>query len=269
MKTTKIKIHFLDEYLRHPTNPIRINLVGAGGTGSFVLSCLARMNETLIAFGHPGIMLRLWDDDLVSIANKARQLFSDSEVGLPKATVLINRVNRAFGTNWKAERSRFPVKNEVCHSEEMKASIYVSCVDNVTSRLAISEWFTQLGVGYSSDMNPKYWLDFGNSKDSGQVILGTIGHIKQPKSNKYEPYPCLPDVVQEFGELMKAVEEKDDTPSCSLIEAVRKQSLFINSTLAQLGCDLLNDLLTEGMIGYRGIYLNLKSKKSQGIRVGV
>ena len=35
------------------------------------------------------------------------------------------------------------------------------------------------------------------------------------------------------------VKEKDSGPSCSLAEALEKQDLFINSTLAQLGCNIL------------------------------
>jgi hypothetical protein len=45
----------------------------------------------------------------------------------------------------------------------------------------------------------------------------------------------LPFITEEFGELLKISEAEDDTPSCSLAEALEKQDLFINSTLAQMG----------------------------------
>lgn len=35
---TKTKVHFTDNYLLNPTNPITINLIGAGGTGSQTLT---------------------------------------------------------------------------------------------------------------------------------------------------------------------------------------------------------------------------------------
>ena len=38
MNTAKQKIHFTDSDLINPTNPILVNVIGAGGTGSKVLT---------------------------------------------------------------------------------------------------------------------------------------------------------------------------------------------------------------------------------------
>jgi hypothetical protein len=44
------------------------------------------------------------------------------------------------------------------------------------------------GYDYSK---PLYWLDFGNTQNSGQVILGTFGGIKQPQSkNTFRSASC-------------------------------------------------------------------------------
>ena len=72
--------------------------------------------------------------------------------------------------------------------------------------------------------------------------------------------------VTELFDLTK-VDEKDSGPSCSLAEALRKQDLFINSTLAQLGCALLWKLLSTGSIDYQGIYLNLETMKVNPIKL--
>ncbi len=48
MNNNKIKVHFTDNYLINPTNPVTINLIGAGGTGSKVLTALMEMNYSLI-----------------------------------------------------------------------------------------------------------------------------------------------------------------------------------------------------------------------------
>jgi PRTRC genetic system ThiF family protein len=114
---------------------------------------------------------------------------------------------------------------------------------------------------------PKYWLDFGNSQYTGQVILSTIGAIKQPKSEKYETVASLPFVTEEFGELLKQSEQQDDTPSCSLAEALEKQDLFINSALTQMGCSLLWSLFRYGMTENRGFFLNLRDFRSQPIKI--
>ena len=47
------------------------------------------------------------------------------------------------------------------------------------------------------------------------------------------------------------IKEKDSGPSCSLAEALQKQDLFINSMLAQTGCDILWRMLREGRTFYR------------------
>ena len=77
-----------------------------------------------------------------------------------------------------------------------------------------------------------YYMDFGNSRETRQIILSTIGKIKQPDSKHYRTAETLPKVTDEFGELLKASETADNTPSCSLNEAQTKQDLSINSALA-------------------------------------
>lgn len=48
----KTKLHFTDNHLLNPTNPVTVNLIGAGGTGSQVLTALARMNHALTELIH-------------------------------------------------------------------------------------------------------------------------------------------------------------------------------------------------------------------------
>lgn len=43
---SRTKIHFTDNYLLNPTNPITVNVVGAGGTGSKVLTALVEMSHS-------------------------------------------------------------------------------------------------------------------------------------------------------------------------------------------------------------------------------
>ena len=103
----KSKVHFTDSELISPTNPISVNLIGAGGTGSQMLTALARMNHALTELNHAGLSVRLWDDDVITEANLGRQLFAESELGLYKSVALINRINRFFGTSWKADTVKF------------------------------------------------------------------------------------------------------------------------------------------------------------------
>ena len=264
----KAKVHFMDNTLINPTNPITVNLIGAGGTGSQVLTALARMNHALTELNHAGLSVRLWDDDVITEANLGRQLFAECELGLSKSVALINRANRFFGTNWKAETQRFEKYDLVQLQSNMKSEIYISCVDSVKSRFDIAEILNELKIDKSYYRNQcKYWIDFGNSQFTGQVLLSTIGNIKQPNSEKYETVENLPFITEEFGELLKISEEEDNTPSCSLAEALEKQDLFINSTLAQMGSSLLWNIFRNGLTVNRGFFLNLKNFQSQPIKL--
>lgn len=264
----KSKVHFTDNALINPTNPVTVNLIGAGGTGSQVLTALARMNHALTELNHAGLFVRLWDDDVITEANLGRQLFAESELELYKSVALINRVNRFFGTNWKAETQKFEKDGLGKLKSNMKSEIYISCVDNVKSRFDIAEILNELNIDKGYYRNQcKYWMDFGNSQFTGQVLLSSIGNIKQPNSEKYETVENLPFITEEFGELLKISEAEDDTPSCSLAEALEKQDLFINSTLAQMGCSLLWNLFRNGLIEHRGFFLNLKNFHSKPIKL--
>ena len=267
MDTEKTKVHFTDSYLISPTNPVTVNVIGAGGTGSKVVTALMEMNHSLVELGHAGLSVRLWDDDVITEANLGRQRFAACEVGLYKSVALINRANRFTGTNWKAETSKFAKDSVGKLPRNTEATIYISCVDSIKARFEIADILHGQNKHRQRSNEPKYWMDFGNSQYTGQVILSTIGTIEQPNSEKYETVASMPFVTDEFRELLMQSEQQDDTPSCSLAEALEKQELFINSALAQMGCSLLWSLFRYGMTEYRGFFLNLKNFQSHPLKV--
>lgn len=267
MNTDRVKVHFTDSNLINPTNPVTVNVIGAGGTGSKVITALLEMNHSLIELGHAGLFVRLWDDDIITQANLGRQRFAECETGLYKSVAIINRVNRFAGTNWKAEATKFEKDSLDRLPDHAGASIYISCVDSVKARFEIADILHSLNNGKAYSNRPRYWLDFGNSQHTGQVTLSTIETIQQPKSEKYETVASLPLVTEEYGDLLKQSEEQDDTPSCSLAEALEKQDLFINSSLVQMGCSLLWSLFRNGMTPYRGFFHNLKDFTTHSIKV--
>jgi PRTRC genetic system ThiF family protein len=265
---TQKAMHYTDNYLLNPTNPITVNLIGAGGTGSRMLTELARMSYSLIALGHAGLQVNLFDDDMVTQANQGRQLFADAEVGLPKAVALINRTNRFFGTNWKAVKEQFSTANLKLLPNRGRANIYISCVDTVSARFDIATCLKDCTeYGNFERTKSLYWLDIGNARNTGQAVLSTIGEIKQPNSNLYRTISNLPMVTDEFKELLE-VQIDNNEPSCSLAEALEIQDLFINSALANMGASLLWKLFREGMTAQRGFFLNLANFRSEPIAVG-
>jgi PRTRC genetic system ThiF family protein len=255
-------IHFVAQYLLNPTNPVFVNLIGAGGTGSQVLTALARINHSLHALQHPGLQVTLYDDDVITPANLGRQLFPAAELGYNKAVALINRVNRFFGTGWKAIDEKYQQQTH------QPASITISCVDKAITRFEIAATLQKFTPDrHAEQKRSLYWMDFGNSQYTGQVLLSTVGKIEQPKSKKFMPVAELPFITEEFKSLLSAADKDDSGPSCSLAEALLKQDLFINSALANTGASLLWTMFREGMITNRGLFMNLKEFRTQSITV--
>lgn len=265
----KPSVHFAPSYLLSPQNPLTVNLIGAGGTGSRVLTALAEMNHALTAMGHAGLSVRLFDDDIVTEANLGRQRFATCELGLKKAVVRINNINRFFGTNWKAVACQFNQQNLYRIKSAARANIFISCVDTVEARMQIAQIIKEQAASRADNRDRAYyWIDYGNSRSTGQVLLSTVGQIAQPESERFRTVGNLPFVTEEFGGLLESSQTADNTPSCSLPEALEKQDLFINATLAQLGSVLLWSLLRQGMTENRGVFLSLDSMISQPLKVG-
>lgn len=261
------KVHFVDNYLLNPTNPVTVNLIGAGGTGSVMVTVLGRINNALLALDHPGLEVRLFDADTVTDNNTKRQLFSDTEIGLPKAACLINRVNRFWGTSWKAYTYHYCRENKYRMRSEKAANITISCVDKVSARFGIADVLRSIKHISDHPNRCMYWLDLGNSRYTGQAMIGTVHPIKQPKSQLFEPTGKLPFITEEYRELLLQTEETDKSPSCSAAEALAEQDLFINPAIATMAGRLLMNMFTEGVINVRGFFMNIEDYQMQPITV--
>ena len=228
-------MHKLPSYFL--TRPVNVDVVGAGGTGSQMLSGLARLHRALLAVGHPGgLDVTVYDPDHVSAANVGRQLFYDADIGQSKADVLVHRLNQCFGTAWCAQNKRFALE----HSHRI--DLVIGCVDSAASRRTIHQLCTQRRVSY--------WLDLGNRAGDGQCVLG------EPLQGR-DWYMRLPTVMDLFPELLDESRIEDDAPSCSLAEALERQELFVNQAIATAALQLLWQLFRYGEIPYHGLFVNL------------
>jgi PRTRC genetic system ThiF family protein len=252
----KTKIHYAPQYFMEPTHPITVTVVGVGGNGTQVLNDLAKIHCSLIELGHPGLFVQAIDDDKVDDPNVGRQKFSPQDVGNYKASVMITRLNRFYGTNWTAICERF--------DDSWKGTnIIISAVDNVETRMQINERFNQARRESNDYTAQWYWLDFGNAKDFGQFVLGS--HIILQPESKYETESCLKNVLQLFPNMEE--NEEISGPSCSTREALLKQDLFINSVLVSTGMNLIWDLLTKYVISHQGGFVNLKTCNTKPIKL--
>lgn len=260
------KIHYTDNYLLHPYHPVTVFVVGAGGTGSQVITNLARIDTALRALGHPGLHVTVFDPDIVTEANIGRQLFSEAELGQSKAMAIVTRINRFFGSTWVAESCHYPPRKPDKETPNL-ANIIITCTDNVRSRLELWRYLKEYReTSGSNDKSPIYWMDFGNAQAIGQVIIGTVRNkIRQPVSNEYMPVPKMNVITEEVK--YSTITEEDSGPSCSLAQALEKQDLFVNSMLAQVGCDILWRMFKEGRTLYRGAYVNLNTLRVNPIPV--
>jgi PRTRC genetic system ThiF family protein len=259
----KAPIHFTDNYLINPTNPVTINLIGAGGTGSAMISALGRIHTALLALDHPGFDVRLFDGDTVSETNLKRQLFASAEQGLSKSVCLINRINRFFGTDWKGYDFHYDNDNLYRVDHSPYANITISCVDKVAARFSIADILRHAPTTIYAPDKPLYWIDLGNNRYTGQLFLSTVGCIKQPASKKFQPISDLPLFTEQYGDVLQSSEEEDETPTCSAVEALTKQDLFINPILAQLCGKFLMDMIRQGYTDKRGFYLNIEDYNLQ------
>jgi len=238
--------HYIAPKVLESSHRIGVVLVGAGGTGSQVLMGLGKISHALGELGLPQLYVTAVDDDLVSTSNIGRQAFAKSDVGESKAATLITRLNQHYGTDWRALPVRLP--NDGALPFIPHTNFLITCVDTAKARIEIAQWFAKIGNEERHPHHncaPEYWLDFGNARNSGQTILGTMRPVEQPKKSEHDLASELPTVLDLYPDLAN-VDEGDDTPSCSLPEALRKQGLFVNTTVASMGCDLLFDFIRFG-----------------------
>ena len=125
------------------TAPVKIIVLGAGGTGGYVIPHLYR-----IAFARKGrVRIIVCDGDIVEQKNLVRQNFVEQDIGRNKAQVLAERYSQAFGIECEY-RSSFvedeaELRELVCPDfystprndiPETQRVILLGCVDNNKSR---------------------------------------------------------------------------------------------------------------------------------------
>ena len=144
-----------------------IVLVGCGGTGGFVAEATSRL-----LLGRRAAFFMV-DPDRVEPVNTSRQAFDRSDVGRFKAEVLAERLARRFGR--EVAYSVAPYDSRVhaaAFDEPSRLGILVGAVDNASARSAIAATLAERAPSWNSEAQPILWLDAGNGRNSGQVLLG-------------------------------------------------------------------------------------------------
>lgn len=229
---------------------VRVTVVGCGGTGSTIAAGLPYLHQAMLAWGHPyGLDVTFVDADRISRTNCIRQPFSESEIGLYKATVLATRLNLFWGLGWKG------VPEFLNEGWREETDILIGCVDSRKSRRTMTST--------SAYWNCYYWLDLGNNADCGQFILG------QPENAKSKKLPLrLPTVAELYPEIIDPkLDKKDRLSACSATEALDRQEPFVNQTLAYQALAMLARLFRYGRISYHGGFINLATGRVASLSV--
>ncbi len=226
---------------------VNIALIGAGGSGSQALSALSKIDYSIKQLEHEGLNVTVFDPDTVSAANVGRQNFYPADIGQNKAVLLTHRANIFYGSNWKAH----PVAFNPSEYDFRGFDIIICCVDKAQFRADLAK----AGRDY---YNAGFLLDMGNGSSTGQVIFGHLGKVCEGEirlPNVFDYYPNLDGM------------KDDDTPSCSMQEALSKQDLFVNTGVVQPAMNLLWSLLRHGGLDHQGVYIDVRTGESSPINI--
>lgn len=231
-------------------------VVGCGGTGSFVAEGLCR----ILRSDQP---LLLIDHDRVEPHNLQRQQFFNDDVGRFKSQVLAERLARQYGR--RIGYSVYPFHSEMVGESmgygfhtKLVHGLIIGCVDNMAARKDIAR-----AVQFAS-----WWLDAGNSENSGQVLLGDSHSIEQlggafdktsmqvdhlPMPSMQLPSLLIPQTRKETGRMdcAEAIETGEINP-------------IINQAMAVLVLEFVRRLL-QGTLTWMGAYLDFEAGTLQTV----
>lgn len=244
---------FTNNYILNPNEPIKLLLIGCGGTGSYMLPELAGLSSALKQMGKLGFKITVMDDDLVEDHNIGRQRFSPADIGLSKAKVLATRVNRFYGNGDVTS-----IHKQFCVGDiqDIKPNVIITAVDKVQIRKDLSSYLR-------SDFNNTakkedayyYWIDTGNAKDYGQIVIGAYS-----KEDVHYKSVC---------EIHPDMEEQPEQPSCSVRQSLSKQSYMINKIIGSYAVDLISTMMIEYHLKYNALYVNLAKNKTKKLTYNI
>ena len=255
---------------------IKIHLVGAGGTGSFAAHHLARLVFELKESGK-AVDLIIIDPDRVERGNIPRSNFCQADIGRFKAQTLAERLSAAWGLeiayiNEKLDYEKH-VKAESNSYSQM--TVLVGCVDNHLARLEIHRILESAERYTSSDAPNVWWIDGGNGKFSGQVLIGSTVKKCRAEDCFTTQTICkkLPAPSALHPELLEAEQQparRDESAaarrlSCPELVRLGEQSLNINSRVAVEIAEMLTQFLLTNSLRRFASYFDLESGTSRAL----
>jgi PRTRC genetic system ThiF family protein len=231
--------------------PVKILMLGAGGTGGHVAPHLYRLLHSL---DRP-VEIILADGDIVEQKNLVRQNFITADLGRNKAQVLAERYATAFGMETLyipefiecedrlAELVRPDVYQPSPYSYRQREtlSILIGAVDNNRSRQLCHQVFQKA--------DNLIYLDSGNGEFTGQVVCGIRRNGKTRCKPVGDVYPDVLDDTDKFPTELSCAEAAVSAP----------QSIAANIIAATAVVSFLYNILVLGSIEVSRVTFSTKS----------
>lgn len=229
-----------------------IVLVGCGGTGGFVAEGLARL---LIG---KAVDLCFVDMDRVEPHNLTRQAFEPQDAGRFKAQVLAERLTARLGR--AIGYSVLPYDGHI-HAEIFnrrgRLKLIIGCVDNAPARRAIMDTLSPYTVG--SVTGRAWWLDAGNGRNGGQILLGNALRAEELRGafdRTTGVCRALPAPGLQRPDLLAAPPPSELPADCAAAVTAGTQGPTINQIMAAFVLSYVEHLLA-GTCAWMSTYLDM------------
>lgn len=220
--------------------PVKVVMLGAGGTGGHIAPHLYRL---LYALERP-VRFIICDGDVVERKNLVRQNFIPADLGENKARVLAERYSSVFGmeTEYVPDyvESEARLKELITPREWLRGAywedsavvreqvILIGAVDNNRSRQLCHKVFYEA--------RELIYIDSGNGEHTGQIVCG----IRSGGRTIYRPVGAV------YPDVLSAVDKFPTELSCAEASVSAPQSITANITAATVVVDMIYNILTQG-----------------------
>jgi len=240
---------------------LTIALVGCGGTGSFAALHLARL-AWVLEQKRQRVNLVFIDPDTVEEKNIGRQNFVAGEIGRNKAEALAWRYSAAFGLAIQPIAKPFTAelgRGSLAPDHWRKnLTLLIGAVDTPAARRELA------GMDYTSGR--VWWLDAGNGRNHGQVLIGNAEAVKVEPGVFASAAP-LPSVQEPELLADEAPAPALAGPSCADLLVLEAQSLMVNTMMAAWVGVYATRLLLSRDLDIQATYLDLQSGAARSVGV--
>lgn len=221
--------------------PVKIVMLGAGGTGGHIAPHLYRLLHSL----ERPVRFILCDGDTVEQKNLIRQNFIEADLGENKAKVLAERYSSVFGLETEylprfvesEEKLTSLITPERCRITNNRFAdelvILIGAVDNNKSRKLCHAVFQK-----SKEL---IYIDSGNGEFSGQVVCG----IRRSKKSFYKPVSAV------YSDILEDTDKFPTELSCAEASVSAPQSIAANLMAATVTVSMVYNILVLGRLDIR------------------